>query len=262
MPAAALDALDVDRYPIANTGAPAAREFATQCKAQFDETGLCELPALVRAPAVARIAAEAESLRRAAWFCDGTHNVWLNDAAATPTEARQEHTFVGSVAFDQIPETSLLRAIYQWDPLKTFISRVLGISPLYRFADPLGALSITVFVEGGEHGWHYDESPFTVTMMVQQADSGGAFEYVPGLRGHEYEQQLVAAVLDGDRSRVRTLSFTPGTLLLFAGNRSLHRVTRVRGETARFVPVLCFSAMPDSVNSEAVRELFWGRTGA
>ena len=35
----------------------------------------------------------------------------------------------------------------------------------------------------------------------------------------------VAAVLGGDRSRVRTLPMTPGTLLVFEGRNSLHRVS-------------------------------------
>ena len=136
---------------------------------------------------------------------------------------------------------------------------MLGIQPLYPFADPLGALSINVFVGGGVHAWHFDESPFTVTLMLQRPERGGAFEYVPGLRGRADEQERVAAIFGGDRRDVLTLPFTPGTLLIFAGDQSLHRVTLVEGDVARLVPVLCYSETPARTNSDSVRELFWGR---
>ena len=119
-----------------------------------------------------------------------------------------------------------------------------------------------MFVDGGEHGWHFDESEFTVTLMLQAPETGGAFEYVPQIRGRADEKDIVGRVLDGDRNGVVELPFTAGTLLIFGGNQTLHRVTRVGGKRARLVPVLCYAEEPDLVNSESVRQLFWGRTGA
>ena len=166
-----------------------------------------------------------------------------------------------SIPYDRIGDDSSLRRLYLWDPLKDFVGAVLGKPRLHRFADPLGACSVNVFVDGGEHGWHFDESEFTVTLMLQAPESGGAFEYVPGIRGREDEKAIVATVLDGDRERVLELPFTAGTLLLFGGRRTLHRVTRVGGARPRLVPVLTYAERPGLRNSEAVRKLFWGRTG-
>ena len=42
----------------------------------------------------------------------------------------------------------------------------------------------------------------------------------------------------------------------------LHRVTRVSGTCPRLVPVLSYAERPGLANSEPVRKLFWGRTGA
>ena len=147
------------------------------------------------------------------------------------------------------------------DPLKDFVGAVLGKERLHRFADPLGACSVNVFVDGGEHGWHFDESEFTVTLMLQPPESGGAFEYVPRIRGREDEQAIVGAVLNGGRAGVVELPFTAGALLVFGGRQTLHRVTRVHGARPRLVPVLCYAERPGLRNSEAVRKLFWGRTG-
>ena len=97
--------------------------------------------------------------------------------------------------------------------------------------------------------------------MLQPPDEGGSFEYVPQIRGLENEKEIVARVLKGSRDEVVGLPFTPGTLLIFGGSQTLHRVTRVHGGQPRLVPVLCYSEQPGMMNSESVRNLFWGRTG-
>ena len=244
--------------------------FVRACRNRFLEDGLCMLPEFVRPEALETLAEEATGCVEDAWYCRSTHNVYLtlsdrtrNDLGAPPGNAaeRQERTFVGSVPYDRIGEDSSLRRLYLWDPLKDFIAAVLGKPVLHRFADPLGACSVNVFVDGGEHGWHFDESEFSVTLMLQAPESGGSFEYVPGIRGHEDENAIVAAVLDGDRDRVLELPFTAGALLIFGGRQTLHRVTRVTGAVPRLVPVLAYAERPGLTNSETVRELFWGRTG-
>ncbi len=72
----------------------------------------------------------------------------------------------------------------------------------------------------------------------------------------------VGGILDGDRSTVVRVPFEPGTLFIFSGRNSLHRVTRLEGDRPRLVPVLCYDTKPGSINSDEVRTLFWGRTEA
>ena len=259
-----------ERCPIADPDSPGGAAFVTECRNRYLEDGLCMLPEFLRPEALDVLAEEANGCVGDAWFCDSSHNVYLaeNDpkhgdpgGPAGDVTARQERTFVGSVPYDRIGEDSSLRRLYLWDPLKDFVGAVLGRPRLHRFADPLGACSINVFVDGGEHGWHFDESEFTVTLMLQAPESGGSFEIVPRIRGRADEKAMVAAVLDGDRSHVVELPFTAGALLIFGGRQTLHRVTRVGGALPRLVPVLTYADGPGLTNSEAVRKLFWGRTG-
>jgi hypothetical protein len=84
---------------------------------------------------------------------------------------------------------------------------------------------------------------------------------VPQIRGTTDEKKIVADVLDGDRSQVVELPFSAGTLLIFGGNQTIHRVTRVEGKRPRLVPIFCFAEQKDLKNSETVRKLFWGRSG-
>ena len=61
---------------------------------------------------------------------------------------------------------------------------------------------------------------------------------------------------------LHTLDFAPGTLSIFSGSKSLHRVTRVLGPSARLVAVLTFASEPDFCNSPEVQRMFWGRSSA
>lgn len=257
--------IDLDRYPIDDLETAAGLAFARQCRSEYLSAGLCMLQGFVRPDGLSLLALEANGFSEHAYFCRSSHNAYLteNDPSLPDhnIERQQEQTFVGSVPYDCIGAETKLRQLYLWDPLKDFIGYVLGKNELYRFEDPLGACSVNVFAEGGEHGWHFDESEFTVTIMLQAPESGGAFEYVPLIRGRKDERDIVRRVLNGSREGVRELPFTAGTLLIFGGRQTLHRVTKVDGAQPRLVPVLCYSEQPGLKNSESVRKLFWGRTG-
>jgi hypothetical protein len=59
---------------------------------------------------------------------------------------------------------------------------------------------------------------------------------------------------------LHTLDFRPGTLSIFSGSKSLHRVTKVKGDCSRLVAVLTFASRPGFRNSPEVQKLFWGRS--
>src|SRR6201999_767273 len=126
---------------------------------------------------------------------------------------------------NRIPADSPLRLIYGSAAMTTFVGRALGIDELYRDADPAGALSFAIFERDDELGWHFDRSEFAVTLMLQPSSSGGAYEYVKDLRSVADENHAgVSRVLDGDRAPVISLHNDPGTLSLFRGRYSIHRV--------------------------------------
>ena len=258
--------VNTERYPITDLGSGVGLALAQTCQEKFAKSGLCILPGFIRPDAVDELAREANSMLGQAYFCDSTHNAYLTEAdpnlSPKDVTQRQEATFVGSVAYDLLVDHGALKRLYHWDPLKDFIAAILDKDPLFRFADPLGACSINVFVDGGQHGWHFDESEFTITLMLQQPNEGGLFEYVPQIRGLKNEKEIVQGVLEGNRQGVMQLPFTPGTLLIFAGRQTIHRVTKMSGIVPRLVPVLCYAENPDLVNSEEVRKLFWGRRTA
>ncbi len=108
---------------------------------------------------------------------------------------------------------------------------MLGKPVLYRSGDPLDALEIAIFGDGDELGWHFDNSEFSVTMMYQQAEAGGHFDYYyPRLRSeHDENYPGVQQILHGDTGGVLRLPASPGTLAVFRGQHALTGSPRSAG---------------------------------
>jgi len=115
--------------------------------------------------------------------------------------------------------------------------------------------------EGQELGWHFDNSSFAITLLIQKPLAGGVFEYVKDLRNSSQDDMNlpgVAGVLDG-KTDVETLSMEPGCLVLFRGRDSLHRVTPTAGDKTRILVVLAYNSAPGVSLSESARMTFYGR---
>lgn len=256
--------IDLRRYPIHELDSARGQALVSECRERMRRDGVCLLRGFLNAEALATMKAEASSALQNAFFCHNTHNAYLrDDDPAFPEDhprRRLLQTDVGSIANDDLPADGTLCRLYAYEPLTRFIGKVLGHEEFHRSADPIGALSINVFEPGGGHSWHFDESHFTVTIMLQPAESGGHFEYVPSIRTAESDNyEEVEQILDGKHPGVERLPFEAGTLCIFAGRNTLHRVTTVGGRKHRLVPVLCYDTVPGSINSDEVRMLFWGR---
>lgn len=261
--------IDTARYPVDRLGSAEGRCFVEECAQAFAATGVLVLPGFLTGDAVAAIRAEASEKLDQAFFCRNLHTVLLDkvseDAESVPDQpgdvmTRPLRTSVGSIANDLLDTHGVLQQLYDQPELTAFIGAVLSYDEFHRSADPLGAVSINVYGPGDGHQWHFDEAPFSVTLMIQESDEGGHFEYVTGVRSERaLDLDRIGRVLDGDESFIERLAFAAGSLSIFAGRNTMHRVTPVSGERPRFVPVLTYSATPGSMNSPEVRELFWGR---
>ena len=53
---------------------------------------------------------------------------------------------------------------------------------------------------------------------------------------------------------------TPGTLMIFAGRNSIHRVSAVRGDVPRIVALLSYDTRPDADSSEVFKFVRYGRS--
>ena len=260
----ALDAVDLERYPIHDLDGKQGRALVEQCRAALGSLGACDLPGFLEPAAVEQIVSEIPSWDAEPFRTEATHNIEFSgreDELAPDDPLRiQVRSAKQLIAYDQIPASSSLRAAYESDALTRFVGQALEVNPIYRQADEIGALNVMVYDTGDELGWHFDNADFVVTLMLQATTAGGRFEYVPMLRTPDDDNPAgVAALLEGDRSGVRTMSPEPGTLALFRGHFSPHRVTPVEGERQRINAVLAYAGAPDARLSASARRIFFGR---
>ena len=97
------------------------------------------------------------------------------------------------------------------------------------------------------------------TLLLQQPEDGGIFEYVPAIRSDDDENfEVVQSVLDGKHEQVRQIRLRAGTLSLFRGHYSLHRVTEVKGSRRRIQAILGYSTQRNWVGSKESSILHYG----
>jgi hypothetical protein len=262
MPAAA-SIVDVDRYPMDPLSSPG-RRLVEHCRTQLLEAGACELPGFLTPSAARTMAEEGAAIADRAHHHSGASTPYLE---IPPTDLPDDHPrrtvhpfALGAVAWDDIPESHLLRQLYLWNPLLEFLAATLGQERLHRYADPLGACNVAVMDDQDELEWHFDQADFVVSIALQSADAGGDFLYAPRIRTeHEENYEDVAALLAGDHSRVRRIPMEPGTLLLFHGRHSIHCVTPVRGQTTRLVALLAYDTKPGTCATPFLQQARYGR---
>ena len=131
---------------------------------------------------------------------------------------------------------------------------------LYPMDDPLACLNVMAYRSGEALNWHFDRSEFTTTLLLQAPYSGGNFEYRTGLRSDQdpnYER--VGAFLQHRNPDRTELAVEPGTLNVFRGKNTLHRVTQVEGSRDRIVSVLSYYQYKGARFSDEENLGFYGR---
>jgi hypothetical protein len=262
----AVDALvDLDRYPVLDPDGPGLAAVVADARAQLTGTGAVELPGFIRPEMIAVLAADADALAPRAHHSEGVGTAYLEYPDFSLPEDHPRLTWrpyaVGAVPYDLMPASSSLRRLYEWEPLRLLVERILDRGTIHRYADPFGALNLAVMGEGDELQWHFDQTDFVVSLAIQTAASGGAFEVFPRIRSADDERyDDVAAALSGERDDAVVLPMVPGTLLVFEGRHSLHRVSPVGGGSPRHVGLLAYDTVPGTMGSELLRENRYGRT--
>jgi len=252
------DVINLDRWDLTDDA------FQARCRTQLDNEGVIVLPDFLSTEAVSAIQAEGEEHRHQAYFTQGTHNVYLapNDDNYPPNHPRNRpiSSSKGCITTDQIPTESALHSLYENSTFKTFLCKVLNEEALYEYADPMSSINLHYASEGQELGWHFDNSSFAITLLIQKPEQGGVFEYVDNLRGQAdaWNFNGVESVLDGEHTP-QALTMDPGCLVLFRGRNALHRVTPTVGQTTRLLAVLAYNVEPGIALSESARMTFYGR---
>ena len=244
------------RYPLESLDSTEGRELVDQCRRDLDDQALCLLPGFLHPTALEGLAAQANALsvRSITAHRARTAYGWCDNRGFAPDHPRRAllPARTSTVTLDMIPRDSAFRALFFFDALTEFIRRCLGFDELYCSACPYLALIIKVMHEEDTLTWHFDTNDGVVSLLLQDADEGGHFQYAPYIR-HERAENYgdVKAVFEGRSKLVHQPPMAPGSLVLFRGRRSLHRVSPVGKTTKpRLIRLHSYDRKPDMVFPE------------
>ena len=259
MPSAA-DLIDLAQHPINDPVASAA--LLSRVRADLAADGCAVVEGFVTPEALETLIGEAHAAAPNGHRSFSRTNPYFTqdrpDLAETHPLRRFYDRSNSFVPADNFGPESGLRAIFEWAPFRDFIKAALEEENFFPYADPLADVIVNTVEEGGGFPWHFDTNNYTVTLALQNGETGGEFEYAPWLRtSTDKRYDDVEAVLDDRSDRVRRLVLKPGDLQIFKGRYALHRVTPVQGARPRYVAIFSFVEKEGMVGSpERARQLY------
>ncbi len=257
-------AVNLDVYPIDRPGSdPYVHAVATARRGLREDNCAC-LEQFISAECLPSLVKEAAVVMDEAVYRPEIHNPYFSktpdDVSENDPRAYRGQRTNGMVPADALDHAGLLWQLYQSASLKRFIEDCVEVRPLHHYADPLGSMVLSVQKQGQQFEWHFDTNDFAVTILLQEPEGGGVFEYAPDIRTADDENyEAVAAVLAGRSVRTKSLAIKAGDLQLFRGRHSVHRVTAVVGPRARIMAVLAFTERPNVLATPERSMRAWGR---
>ncbi len=258
------DILDLEAFPLDRPESPEYSALVTCCRADLARDGMFNLPGFV-IPAAAELAvAEIAPVMKSASFTHKrSHNIYflksIDGLDPEHPALRLCETVNHTACADQISDSVVVK-VYEYPPLLRFLETVMEKEHLYVMDDPLARANVMSYRCGEALNWHFDRSEFTTTLLLQAPVEGGEFQYRSDLRTEEDPNyDGVARLLTGGDPDIRTLVLTAGTLNMFRGKNTAHRVTPVGGERERMIAVFSYYERPGVVFSDEERIGFYGR---
>ena len=225
--------------------------------------GILVFDSFISSAGLVEIQKEAAILKPNSYKSSSEYNVYVSDYDDKfPSESPRNRimsTTKKCIPNDLIPKDSILQKLYDSSYLKIFFCELLGKDNLYPYEDSLSSINVNYYDKGDALGWHFDNSDFTITLLVKNCIKGGIYEFFNDMRyknGKE-DYAFVQRILDNKVSGTKVDSFE-GDLMIFKGNKSIHQVTAVE-EGERILVTFNYNTKMGVSLSEKSRETFFGR---
>ena len=257
--------VDLNKYPIHDLNSPIIKELIEKCKKELEKDSCSTIPNFILPRSLEIMNLELENQLDEVYMSKEKINAYLyaKDDTSLPKKHPKRNfmeRYNGYLNSDCFQKNSEMKYLYETEELLNFVSACLGVSPIYRWADPLACHAYNVMKPEGILPWHFDSCEFTLSLMIQKPENGGIFEYCPNIREPENENfEEVKKVLSGDRTRVKQLKLEPGDLQIFKGRFTLHRVTKVEGKKSRYMCIPAYVLDPWRVNTPEHSKAIYGK---
>ncbi len=263
------DLIDLGRYPIHDVAAAARQSAVAEAHIGLRTHGCAVVRGFVPPAAVATLGDEIVAAKPTTHYSTQLMNPYFHtsiDSAFPPDHP--VNTFIerssGFIPGDSWADGCAMDTLFRSEAVSSFLADCLEIPHLHCYADPLAGLTANILDPGQQFAWHFDTNDFAVTVLVDEAREGGAFQYVPGIRNASDEgfdrikRVLGAGEGAGDLDEVHTLDLRPGDLQIFRGRHSLHRVQRVASDSSpRHAAIFAYTEHPGVIGRvERTRQLF------
>ena len=255
--------VDLKRYPIHDLEDPETKRIIQECRERLDDDGCALIKDFLLPESLERMREESERLYSQTYWSESSHTPYFNkEDTSLPADHPKRHfqeRRSGYINSDILEANSDLRAIYVSPVMTRFIGECLNVWPIYIWVDPLASNPYSIMDEDHYFPWHFDGNDFTVSLLVQEAEKGGIFEYASDLRSPDNENfEGVSQILNGSREGVKELDLQQGDLQIFKGRFSMHRVTQVEGKRSRVIALPSYVTDPYSVNRPAHSKHLYG----
>jgi hypothetical protein len=257
--------LNLDEFPIDQPDTDRYINLVSRCKTDLAITGLFNLSGFLRAEAARKAVDQILPVMHESSFEHRRHhNIYFQKNIAgldaDHPALKEYETINHTICADQIAGSILLE-LYHWPPFINFITEVMDLPRLYTMDDDLASVNVMAYQDSEALNWHFDRSEFTTTLLLQAAEVGGEFQYKTGLRtDSDPSYDKIGKFLAGDQTDVETLPLTAGTVNIFRGKNTLHRVSPVKGNQERVITVFSYYQKPGIKFSREEQRGFYGRT--
>ena len=206
---------------------------------------------------------EANDLKKHSYRSSSEYNVYISEYDNTFSSDSPRNRIMSTskkcIPNDLIPKDSILQRLYDSSFLKDFFCELLDKENLYPYEDSLSSININYYDKGDALGWHFDNSDYTITLLIKNCTKGGVYEFFNDMRYKDGKEDyaFVEKILDNEVSGTKIDSFE-GDLMIFKGNKSIHQVTAVE-EGERILVTFNYNEKMGVSLSEKSRKTFFGR---
>ena len=259
------DILNFEKFPLDSPGSLPWQALVQKCQTDLERDGIFNLEAFVKPEALIKAVDELKPIiDTLAFVHKRRHNIYFKKeipglAADHPALSMTE-TINHTVCYDQIPN-SIPAWIYEWPPFIMFLAAVMKKDALFPMRDSLARLNVMTYRDGEQLNWHFDRSEFTTTLLLQEPEQGGDFVYRSDLRrDDDPNYEGVANLLRGEDDQVKSLKLSAGTLNVFRGKNTAHKVSTIKGGRERIIAVFSYFDRPGVTFSKEDQIGFYGRS--
>ena len=229
----------------------------------LNEKGILIFNSFIGSDGLKILQKEANELKEQSYRSSSEYNVYISEYDNTFSSDSPRNRIMSTskkcIPNDLIPKDSILQRLYDSSFLKDFFCELLDKENLYPYEDSLSSININYYDKGDALGWHFDNSDYTITLLIKNCTKGGVYEFFNDMRYKDGKEDyaFVEKILDNEVSGTKIDSFE-GDLMIFKGNKSIHQVTAVE-EGERVLVTFNYNETTGISLSEKSRKTFFGR---